>query len=178
MPTSGTNATRESVITEFIVNFVNVANASVQFTLSVNPFTNAGLGLYATFLSDQYVALASVNEIPDINTVASTVNNLLRAYAFNATRIRNAQYYYNNNGVQENYGFGTTLFNDGFLHDPGVFSANANQPDANTNLSGAELSAFILYLQSTLAVARSNVIEMYACHSSCHTNCHSARGRR
>lgn len=176
---AGTDATKTSAINEFVANVTNAANSGVAFSQSYNPLSVNGLGAYtAPYLSDAYVTAPTEGNIPESDMIASTVNSILRYYAYLASRVRLVQYYYNDNGSLLDYGIGKTLGNDALLASSSFFDANGNQPDAGTPASGSELTTFIAQLAAIRSSVESSVVTITACHSSCHSSCHGSRGRR
>ena len=181
MASSGTNVTKTSIVNDFNSAITNVANAGVAYTLASNPFTSHGATSYANAnLSNAYATTMVTGVITDSDVVATSLNSVLRNYAYNATRIRNTFFRYNNKGSYVDWGTGITLLNDSYRTDPGgaIFGANPNQADANTSIDAAELIAFMTNLQSAYNTARSTLVTLTACHTSCHSSCHGSRGRR
>lgn len=181
MPTAGTDVTKSSIVDEFNTNVTNVANAGVSFDLSSNPFTANGVPAYANAsLSNTYAVTVPPGDLTNSNVVASEIASVLRNYAYNASRIRNTQYYYNYFGSPLNWGQGITVLNDSY-RDGAVLSAGT-APTAGTDIDAtgapAAISDFILALQSAYITARNTLVTLTACHSSCHASCHGARGRR
>ncbi|TFG95550.1 hypothetical protein E4H12_13025 [Candidatus Thorarchaeota archaeon] len=202
IPAAGTNIQKSDIINEFTSDVINVANAAVVYTLSNNPFTNAGYGAYANpYLSNTVAAAPTSGELSadiDASGVATAIADLLRTYAYNASRIRDVLYRYDQTGNPYalppfvTWGQNITLMNDSYrqpsLLTAGVGVLPTTPPAAGTAIEGGATSGpsptdgaldeFINRLASVLTTVRANTITLTACHSSCHVSCHGARGRR
>jgi len=183
IPAAGTNIQKSDIINEFTSDVINVANAAVVYTLSNNPFTNAGYGAYANpYLSNTVAAAPTSGELSadiDASGVATAIADLLRTYAYNASRIRDVLYQYNNFGTPVTWGQGISIMNDNH-RQASLLSAGA-APTAGTDVvggGGGSLDNFITQLAAAEAAARAVTVGLLACHSSCHVSCHGARGRR
>ena len=174
-----TDASKQSIVTEFNTVVTNVANAGVAYNLSNNPFTNSGLAAYANpYLSNTPAPALATTNISDADIVATGLNAVLRNYALNATRIRNVLYNYDNFGSPLALGQGITIMNASYVHDDGGIMSGTPQADAGEDVEGAALTAFIAGLANSYNVARNLTVTLTACHSACHSSCHGARGRR
>lgn len=178
IPASG-DIKKTDIINEFTTDVINVANAASVYNLSNNPFTNAGYAAYANPHLSNTPASAPVSG-DFVNSVsASDIASVLRNYAYNASRIRDVLYQYNNFGTPVTWGQGVSTMNDGYRQ--GSLLSAGTPPTAGTDVAGGgggALDTFIGQLASALASARGNTISLLACHSSCHVSCHGARGRR
>jgi hypothetical protein len=182
IPAAGNDIQKSDIINEFTTDVINVANAAVVYNLSNNPFTNAGYAAYANPYLDNAVATApTAGELSgdiDAQGAVTAIADLLRTYAYNASRIRDVYYQYDA-GVMVFWGQGVTIMNSGYVQASLLSSGTPPATGADiVGGAGGALDIFINTLASDLATARTNTVVLTACHSSCHVSCHGARGRR
>lgn len=126
-----------------------------------------------------------VHDVGDIRgqLLASTIFNVLHAFAMELTRVRKVRciYFSTNDGV-------VTITNDGkniaalqselalYFHIPG------GQRQPGTLVVQSELNDFLRDLRDKVVSIRNDEgVYMYnvvSCHTSCHSSCHSSRSRR
>lgn len=147
----------------------------------------------------------TTSDLPSSAIVASEIISTCRSYAYNTSRIRNAQYglYY----TQYSYGqyggtgvpasapptdasgapvytgtlnSGTTLAHLTSSYRVDLPSSVGSEPSAGSGISASSLNSFYSNLRfyANANTNGSSTVDLRICHTSCHNNCHSARGRR
>ena len=180
IPAAG-NVTKSDIITTFTDDVITVANDAIVFDLLDNPFTNAGYASYAnphlsTTLASPPVEGDLAADI-DAEGAVDAIADVLRNYAYNASRIRDVLYQYNNFGSPVTWGQDISNMNDANRQASLLAAGTPPSGDVEGD-SGGNLQSFIDDLSTAMVAARAVTVNLLACHSSCHVSCHGARGRR
>ena len=181
IPVAGINVQKSDIITEFVADVIAVANAAIVFNLSNNPFTSAGYPAEANANLSNTPAASPVdgNLSTDIDAVGAVdaIADVLRNYAYNASRIRDVLYQYNSFGTPVTWGQDISNMNENH-RQVSLLSAGTPPTGNITGDAAGDLQVFIDDLATAMVTARGTTVNLLACHSSCHVSCHGARGRR